>query len=110
MTRIASDHVIKRSFYLVDGAPGRLAIAEYVEGIELDERMAVVFSHNDMLGALERDGFGNWLLEVSPGGEQQRNMTHRFGVNLLMYATCLDYKDDQVHVPFLLERRRWRVD
>jgi len=23
-----------------------------------------------------------------------------------MYALCLDYKADQVHVPFLLERRR----
>ena len=28
------------------------------------------------------------------------------GVNLAMYATCLDYKDDQVHLPFILKRRR----
>jgi hypothetical protein len=27
---------------------------------------------------------------------------------LAMYATCLDYKTDQVHVPFILRRRRWQ--
>jgi len=26
-----------------------------------------------------------------------------------MYATCLDYKTDQVHVPFILRRRRWQA-
>ena len=34
---------------------------------------------------------------------------NRVGINLAMYATCLDYKTDQVHVPFILRRRRWRV-
>jgi hypothetical protein len=32
------------------------------------------------------------------------------GVNLVMYALCLDYKTDQVHVPFIMRRRRWRPD
>ncbi len=109
LARIPSDHVIGRSFYLVDGAAGLVAVADWLEGVELDERMAVVFCHNDLLGALARDSFGNWLHEVSPGGDRQRNMAQRLGVNLVMYALCLDYKDDQVHVPFLLERRRWRV-
>ena len=29
----------------------------------------------------------------------------RLGVNLAMYALCLDYKDDQVHAPFIMRRR-----
>jgi hypothetical protein len=32
------------------------------------------------------------------------------GVNLVMYALCLDYKADQVHVPFIMKRRRWKPD
>jgi hypothetical protein len=27
-------------------------------------------------------------------------------VNLAMYALCLDYKEDQVHIPFIMKRRR----
>ena len=43
-------------------------------------------------------------------GNQGRESAFRFGVNLLMYATCLNYKRDQVHVPALLKRRKWRVE
>lgn len=108
--RVPSDHVVHRSFYLVDGAPGRLALVDWLDGVTLDDRLAVIICHNDMLGAIARDALGNWQYEVAPGGDRQRTMAHRLGVNLVMYALCLDYKDDQVHVPFLLERRRWRVE
>jgi hypothetical protein len=27
-----------------------------------------------------------------------------------MYALCLDYKSDQVHVEYLMRKRRWRPD
>ena len=43
-----------------------------------------------------------------PGGEAQREMAFRLGINLAMYALCLDYKTDQVHVPFILRRRQWQ--
>ena len=39
-----------------------------------------------------------------PGGEVQREMEFRAGVNLVMYALTGNYKADQVHVPALLER------
>lgn len=110
LERLDSDHVIFQSFYLIDGAPGRLAIEPFLEGATLDERVAVVYSHNDMMGAWARDAVGNPLFAVHPGGDRQRELAQRLGVNLVMYALCLDYKTDQVHVPFLLERRRWRVD
>lgn len=108
--RVAPDHVLHRAFYLVDGAPGRLAVVDWLEGVTIDDRLAVVINHNDMLGAIARDTLGNWQHEVAPGGDRQRTMAHRLAVNLAMYALCLDYKDDQVHVPFLLDRRRWRVE
>jgi len=61
-----------------------------------------------MGGAWARDNFGAWEHEVIPGGESQREMAFRLGINLAMYALCLDYKTDQVHVPFILRRRQWQ--
>ena len=43
-------------------------------------------------------------LAVVPGGERQREMAFRVGINLVMYALTGNYKADQVHVPFILER------
>jgi hypothetical protein len=107
---VDQDHVLYRSFYLVDRAPGRLQTSSVLKGLVLDERLAVIVNHNDALGAWARDSYGNYEYQVSPGGETQRTMAYRFGVNLVMYALCLDYKADQVHVNYLLRRRRWRVD
>jgi hypothetical protein len=28
------------------------------------------------------------------------------GINLCMYALCLDYKDDAVHLPLIMQKRR----
>ena len=38
------------------------------------------------------------------GGERQREMAFRTGINIVMYALTGNYKADQVHVPALLER------
>ena len=38
------------------------------------------------------------------GGPQAREMTYRFGINLVMYILTGNYKEDQVHIPDLLER------
>lgn len=108
--RLPSNHVLYKSFYLIEDAPGRARVTTHMEGCTQDDRLLVVFSHNDLLGAWARDNFGNWLYEVTPGGERQREMAFRMGVNLAMYVLCLDYKEDQVHVPFILHRRQWRID
>ncbi|MEI9887355.1 MAG: hypothetical protein WDN08_12785 [Rhizomicrobium sp.] len=39
-----------------------------------------------------------------PGGERQRELAYRFGINLVMYALTGNYKADVVHVPALLQR------
>ena len=106
---IDDDHVLWRTFYLVDGPPGRVQVSPDTFGAVRDDRLAVIYSPNDVMGAWARDNFGNWEYEVTPGGQRQRDMAVRFGVNLAMYALCLDYKEDQVHVNYLLRRRRWQV-
>lgn len=104
LSRVPTEHVMYKSFYLVNHQAGRVLRRPYLEGLELDGRFAVVYSQNDLGGAWARDAFGRWEFEVSPGGERQREMSFRLGVNLLMYALCLDYKDDLVHAPFILRR------
>jgi hypothetical protein len=102
---VASNHTIYHSFYLVERPVGRIEGPPQVEGIEIDDRLAVVYSRHDLGGAFSRDALGSHSFEVVPGGEEQRERAFRFGVNLVMYALCLDYKDDQVHVPFIMRRR-----
>ena len=36
--------------------------------------------------------------------DTQPEMAMRFGVNIVMYALTGNYKADQVHIPFILER------
>lgn len=107
---VPKDHVLYKSFYLIDNPVGRLVVNDRLEGIFDDDRLAVVVSHNDLLGAWARDNFGAWKYECKPGGESQREYAYRLGINLVMYALCINYKADQVHVPFILRRRKWKVE
>ena len=106
---LSADHVIYKSFFLIDSPAGRVAASPRLEAVFHDKRATVVYSANDLGGAWDRDDFGNWAHQCYPGGEAQREMAFRLGINLAMYALCLDYKTDQVHVPFILKRRRWNA-
>jgi hypothetical protein len=110
LKKIAPEHVIYKSFYLLKTPVGRVAAVPYLEGVIHDGRVAIVYSQNDMGGAWARDNFGQWEHQVLPGGDAQREMAFRLGINLAMYALCLDYKTDQVHVPFILRRRQWQSE
>lgn len=109
LKRISADHVLFRSFYRLDYPAGRAIHRPYVEGISMGPRIAVVLNHNDLFGALAKEADGSWVATPEPGGESQREMAMRFGVNLAMYALCQHYKDDQVHLDYLLHRRKWRI-
>jgi hypothetical protein len=106
--RVADDHVLWKSFYILHQPAGRILAAPYVEAVERDRRLAVVYTQNDVCGAMARDGFGRWEHEVIPGGEAQREQAFRFAVNVVMYAFCLDYKNEQAHIEFILRTRRAR--
>jgi Domain of unknown function (DUF4159) len=112
---LPDDHVIYKSFYLLRSVAGRVAAARDLEAVfpggagTPGGRAAIVYCQNDLGGAWAKDTFGNFLYQCYPGGEEQREHSFRVGINLAMYALCLDYKTDQVHVPFILKRRRWRT-
>jgi len=103
-----SRHVLSRSFYLLSDYPGRYAGATvWVSRDALadnDGVSPVVIGANDWAAAWALDGAGRAAFATIPGGNRQRTMAYRFGVNLVVYALTGNYKADQVHVPALLER------
>lgn len=115
------DHVLTRTFYLLQDFPGRHTSrelwveaappdAEQIEGMPFrnlnDGVTPVVIGGNDWAAAWAVDGNGRPLLPVGRGfaGERQRELANRFGVNLVMHVLTGNYKSDQVHVPALLDR------
>jgi hypothetical protein len=105
---IPADHVIGRTFYLLDEYPGRYPGGEvWVEadsqGSARDGVSGVVIGSADWAAAWAMDANGRPLAPVE-GGPRQRELAIRFGVNLAMYALTGNYKADQVHVPAILER------
>jgi hypothetical protein len=104
------DHVLTRSFYLLSDMPGRWQGGKiWIEsggGRVNDGVTTVIIGANDYAGAWATDQRGRGLLPVSPGGETQREMAFRVGVNLVMHALTGNYKDDQVHLPDIMQRLR----
>ncbi len=105
LLRVAREHVLYKSFYLLDHQGGRVLVKPWLEAQVLGGRLAVVYSQNDLGGAWARGQLGDWEYECTPGGEPQREAAFRLGVNIAMYALCTDYKDDAVHLPFIMKRR-----
>lgn len=102
---IGDENVIFRSFYLLQEAAGRIRHERQLEAVVRGGFVQVLFCPNDLLGALARDPGGVHPFDVEPGGERQREMSVRMAVNVAMYVLCSNYKDDQVHAPFLMRRR-----
>ena len=105
---VPRDHVLTKSFYLLSDFPGRwTGAAVWVErrgGRHNDGVSSVIIGANDWAAAWAIDDFGAAQFPVVPGGELQREMAYRFGVNWVMYALTGNYKTDQVHVPAIIER------
>jgi len=118
---IPQDHVLTRTFYLLQDFPGRhpgrdVWVEAAPAGAELSEGMPfrdlndgvtpVVIGGNDWAAAWATDQLGNPLVPIGRGqaGNRQREIALRFGVNLIMHVLTGNYKSDQVHVPALLDR------
>jgi hypothetical protein len=107
---VPSNHVLMRSFYLLTDFPGRYADRQlWIEQAGSasaprgDGVSGLFIGDADWISAWAIDERGRDLYSVD-GGEDQREMARRFGVNLVMYILTGSYKDDQVHLPALLER------
>jgi Domain of unknown function (DUF4159)/Aerotolerance regulator N-terminal len=115
---VPADHVVTKTFYLIDGFIGRYATgATWIEALPPaptdggprparagDSVSPIIITANDLAAGWASDPDGDSLYSLVPGGERQHELALRGGVNLVMYTLTGNYKSDQVHVRDLLER------
>jgi hypothetical protein len=118
LEQVPADHVLTKTFYILRDFPGRWTGGKlWVEAIPPppkngapparggDGVSPVIIGGNDWAAAWAIDTASRrFLFTPSPGGELQREMAFRFGINLVMYALTGNYKTDVVHAPALLQR------
>jgi hypothetical protein len=102
--RLPSTHAALRSYYLLRRIGGARIVSPNLEGINLGNVTPVIYCHNDLGGAWERDQLGKWTNACTPGGEEQRRDAFHLGINLILYAMTENYKEDLIHVPFIRKR------
>ena len=100
LTLAPDDHVLTRSFYLLDSFPGRYD----TKNLWVEEQTAI--GRDGVSSVLV--GGNDWAAMWAEGAPDRptltQEMSYRFGVNLMMYALTGNYKADQVHLPHILER------
>jgi len=108
VVQIPADHVLSRTFYLLQEFPGRYTggtLWVEREGQRVNDGVAsVIVGSHDWVAAWAMDDAQRPIYSVVPGGDRQRELAFRFGINLVMYALTGNYKSDQVHAPAILER------
>ncbi len=117
LEQVPADHVLSKAFYILRDFPGRWTGGRlWVEALPPapkngapparggDGVSPVIIGGNDWASAWAVDTNGHFQTTPSPGGEIQREMAFRFGINLVMYALTGNYKTDVVHAPALLQR------
>ncbi len=120
---VDKDHVLTRTFYLLNSFPGRWRGARiWAEAApsgehdspenadipkfdRIDDNVSpVIVGSGDWAAAWAIDERGYPMFPVGRPGDRQREMAIRFGVNAVMYALTGNYKSDQVHAPAVLKR------
>ncbi|MEC8100338.1 MAG: DUF4159 domain-containing protein, partial [Pseudomonadota bacterium] len=105
---IPKEHTLTKSFYLLNKFPGkwdnRILFVEtnnlqYKDGVS-----SIILGFNDWAKAWAVDNNNLPLFPVVPGGERQRELSYRFGINIAMYALTGNYKSDQIHSKSILKR------
>lgn len=116
LQRVPEGHVLTKAFYLLQSFPGRWDNGDpWVEaqpegadlakrGVKSDGVSSIIVTSNDFAAAWALDDADRPMYATVPGGEDQREMAYRAGINVVMYALTGNYKADQVHVPAILER------
>jgi hypothetical protein len=105
---IEKDHVLNKTFYLINAYPGRYSEEKlWVEENSAGGRdgvSSIIIGSNDWASAWaspHEAGIGQSYLT---GGTREQELALRFGINLVMYALTGNYKADQVHLPHILQR------
>ena len=114
---VPRDHVVTKSFYLIDRFPGRYdagpAWIETLPPVGTDGRQParagdgvspLIITGNDLAAAWAIGRRGEPLYPTVGSDPRQRELSLRGGVNIVLYTLTGNYKADQVHVPDLLQR------
>ena len=116
---VPRDHVLTKTFYLLDRIVGRTAVGEtWIEALppvdpnDRNPRPAragdgvspIIIASDDLAAAWAGDSEGRPLYPLIPGGARQRELAFRSGINLVMYTLTGNYKADQVHAKDIIER------
>ncbi len=116
---VPHDHVLTKTFYLLDRIVGRTAIGQtWIEALPPpdpndrvqrparagDSVSPIIIASDDLAAAWAEDADARPLYPLIPGGARQRELALRSGVNLVMYTLTGNYKADQVHAKDILER------
>ncbi len=116
---VPHDHVLTKTFYLLDRIVGRTAIGQtWIEALPPpdpndrvqrparagDSVSPIIIASDDLAAAWAEDADQRPLYPLIPGGTRQRELALRSGVNLVMYTLTGNYKADQVHAKDILER------
>ena len=116
---VPHDHVLTKTFYLLDRIVGRTAIGQtWIEALPPpdpndrvqrparagDSVSPIVIASDDLAAAWAEDADRHPLYPLIPGGARQRELALRSGINLVMYTLTGNYKADQVHAKDILER------
>ena len=98
LSPLSKDHTLKRSFYLLDTLSGRYDSQEiwsgYNPSLSKDNVDTFILTGNDLAG--------RWA--STNGSDYGGELAIRSGINLTLYALTGNYKSDQLHLPFILER------
>ncbi|MCA9569801.1 MAG: DUF4159 domain-containing protein [Myxococcales bacterium] len=103
---VPRDHSIYRSFFLIDRPVGRIDRQKRLDSVTVGNLAPLVYSRNDVSGALERRENGSFVHACVPGGENQRREALKLGINLVLYSLTANYKRDQAHVVALKNQGR----
>ncbi len=107
LEKLPKNHVLKRSFYLLDQLPG-LYNSDYIwveaniDTTSKDGVSSIIIGPNYWSAGWMIDQKGRAIMpsETDPNNE----LAKRFGVNLIMYALLGNYKTDQFHAAELIKR------
>ena len=98
------DHTVFRTFYLIRTIGGVRVVNPYLEGVQVEDRTPLLYCQNGLGVAWERDYLGHWVAACHPGGEAQRLEAFKLGVNCVLYALTVNYKQDLIHLPFIRKK------
>ncbi len=106
LTELPAEHVLKRSFYLLDDLPGRAernpVWVQDLSGAN-DGVTPLIIGGRDWASAWAAGDFGDPIKPMRGGG-RARELAYRAGINMAMVAFTGSYKSDQVHTTALLKR------